>query len=165
MDYLKLFMYTLLFLTIFFFSAPILKIIFDAIQEGQATREKEKRMAAAAAAKKEADERRKAEKEAEAAAKKEEAEKRKAEKEAKAAAAHAVKVARAQELADLAERRLKAEKELAAIRNKRPEIIPGAPAADPLPAANTPDKQVPMLSNETYPQWKPEDFASTILSA
>lgn len=165
MDYLKLFMYTLLFLTIFFFSAPILKIIFDAIQEGQATREKERRKAAADAERKAAAERRQAEKEAEAEAKREAAEQKKAEKEAKAAAAHALKLARAKELTDLTNERLKAEREIAAMRNQRPEIIPEAPTADPVPAANTPDKQVPMLSNETYPQWKPEDFASTILSA
>ena len=165
MRYAETVAYIFLGIAIFFFSLPVFKIVFEGAQKAQAAREQEQRKAAAAAAKKEADERRKAEKEAEVAAKKEEAEKRKAEKEARAAAAHAAKVARAQELADLAERRLKAEKELAALRNKRPEIIPGAPAADPAPAANTPDKQAPMLSNKTYPQWKPEDFASTILSA
>ena len=165
MDYLKLFMNTLLFLTIFFFSAPILKIIFDAIQEREASHEAERRRAAAAAERKAAAERRQAEKEAEAEAKREAAEQRKAEKEAKAAAAHVLKVARAKELTDMTNERLKAEREIAAMRSKRPEIILDPPAADTVPAAKTPVTPAPMLSNKTYPQLKPEEFANTIPSA
>ena len=55
------------------------------------------------------------------------------EKEAKQAAAHAQKLARARELAELAERRLNAEKELQALRNAS-----AAPAVEPMEAQEAP---------------------------
>ena len=104
-------------------------------------REKEREKAAAAeqrrieaeakaAEKKAAAEQKRIEAEARAAAKREAAEARRREREARQAAAHALKVARAKELAELAERRLQAEQALAEMR-KQPAERTGSIPAEP----------------------------------
>lgn len=85
------------------------------IAQEKAAREQARREAEAAAKKAAAEQKRK-ERAAEAAAKKAAAEEKRQERAARAEEEHALKLARAAELAELAERRLQAEKELAELR-------------------------------------------------
>ena len=81
-----------------------------------------------------------------AARKKQEQEQKRQEREQRQADAHAVKVARAAELAELAERRLRAEKELAQLRTEttqRPQSIPEAPAQDAQAPAQAEQDETP----------------------
>lgn len=105
-------------------------------EEERRRREAEARQAAAKAAAAEAKRREREAKQAERAAA---AEKKRHEREAIQAANHSVRLARAAELAEQAERRLAAEREIARLRHesaesKRPDIIPALakPAAKPL---------------------------------
>ena len=106
----------------------------------------------AAAAEAEAAERRRREdharreREAQAARRQAEAAHKRQEREAKQAAAHAAKIARATELAELAERRLAAERALAELRNQ----TPAEPAQDD--AQDEPDAEEPVEAPKPRPQ-------------
>lgn len=97
------------------------------------------------------------------------AEKR-AKAEARKAEAHAWKVAQAQELAELAERRLKAEKELAELRSGRPETISKpaeVPAVEPVEATEAAQepKEAPGITLDRFADMvRPKPFQGQIVA-
>lgn len=128
--------------------------------EAEKRREKAEKEAAKRAAQMAAAEKRKNEqatREIAAADKRAKAEARKAE-------AHALKLARAQELAELAERQLKAEKELAELRSGRPEIISKpteALTAEPVEDVRE-TAEVPALKPQEAPGITLEQFSDMV---
>lgn len=97
-------------------------------------------------------------KEAQAAQRKAAQEQKRQQREARQAAAHAARVARAAELAELAERRLNAEKELAALRLQAAQK-PAEPVEEPQPERR---ETIPAEATAAPVQLSFDDFAALV---